>query len=208
MMESCDWTKAVGAFSQLGMMLIAVTALHTWKDQAKAKKQTDYLDELTDAVHEYIQALASPIQAFEFIRIGIESHTGDVARYGANASAIEYIERRGREDSAELWEKLGKANTIIARVNSLVARGQVYGFQDFTSGADSIRMLLWQHERLQVVASMIGKPSLNWEHPQVIGALEKMLTIIPSDIEAHRQKHDVEFIRFVEANYRQIYSGT
>lgn len=189
------------------MMLIAVTALYSWKDKAKAEKRTEYLDELIDAVHEYIQALAAPVQSFKFIRIGIDSHSGDVARYGANAPAIDYIGRRGKEDSAELWEKLSKANALIARVNALVAKGQVYGFQDFTSAANAIRMLLWQHERLQVVASMIDNSNLNWEHPQVVSALEKMLSIDPADIDAHLQKYDVEFLKFVEANYRQIYSS-
>ena len=207
-MELTDWLKVAGALSQIGTLLIAAIALNTWKDQAKAKKQTDHLDELTDAVHEYIQTLAAPIQVLKFVRIGIESHLGDTSKYGSNASAIQYIERRGKEDSAELWRKLNEATASIARVKSLMARGQVYDLQEFSNGADSIRMLLWQHDRIQVVAAMIGNPNLNWEHPLVIGALKNALAVDPADIDAHLQKYDIEFIQFVQANYRRIYSDT
>lgn len=203
-----DWTKVAGAVAQIGMMLVAVTALTAWKHQAKAKKQTDFLDGLTDAVHEYIQALAAPLQTFKFVHIAIESHSGNSTAHGANAPAIEYIQRRGKEDSVELWEKLNKANEAIARINSLVTRGQVYDFQDFSSGTDSIRMLLWQHERIQAVAAMIGNPNLNWENPRVIETLEKALTVDPADIDTHLQKYDIQFIQFVVTNYRRIYSDT
>ena len=55
---------------------IALRALETWKHQSKAQKQTDFLDELTDTVHEYIQQLAQPIEMLKMVRIGIKSHAG------------------------------------------------------------------------------------------------------------------------------------
>lgn len=205
-MEALDWTKAAGAVAQIGMLLVAVTALTAWKHQAKAKKQTDFLDELTDAVHEYIQMVAAPLQALKFVRIGIESHSGNYSAHGANAPAIEYIQRRGKEDSTALWDKLNRANEVIARINSLMARGQVYDLQEFSSAANSIKMLLWQHERIQTVALMIGNPHLNWENVHVLRVLGEALSVNPDDIGAHLQKHEIEFIKFVETNYRQIYS--
>lgn len=207
-LDAADWLKAAGGLSQIGTMLVAATALSAWKHQAKAKKQTDFLDELTDAVHEYIQAMVAPVSMFKFIQIGIASHKGDYSKYGKNADAIAYIERRGKEDSAHLWERLNKANAVISRINSLVARGQVYDFRDYDSATASIRMLLWQSERLQSVAALIGSSSLNWDHPQVKSVFEKVLALDASDMESHLKEHDQTFIKFVESNYKQIYSGT
>ena len=69
-------------------------------------------------------------------------------------------------------------------------------------------MLLWQHQRLQVVASMIDSPTLNWQHPEVLKGIENMLTVQPNDIEEHFQKYNLEFISFVQENYKDIYAGT
>lgn len=69
-------------------------------------------------------------------------------------------------------------------------------------------MLLWQHQRLQAVASIIGSTNLYWNNPEVMKAIENMLTVDPADVQAHLQKHNVEYINFVNENYRKIYSRT
>jgi len=35
-----------------------------------------------------------------------------------------------------------------------------------------------------------------------------MLTVQPEDIEEHLKKHNINFIKFVDDNYKDIYKGT
>ncbi len=207
---SIDWLKLLQTFAVLFTAFIAYGAINTWKRQAKAKKQTDFLDELTDTVHEYTQALSRPLEFLKFIYIGFESHRNlspepDNDKY---PHIIAYIKSRGAEDSEKLWEHLKRGNDLVAKIESLVVRGQVYGFKNYGICHDSVKMLLWQHRRIQVVASMIGSPSLNWNHPKVIKGIENMLTVQPEDIEKHLKKYNINFIEFVDDNYKDIYKGT
>jgi len=209
-LASIDWLEVVQTLAALLAIYVAFAALSTWKHQSKAQKQSDYLDKLTDTVHEYIQALAAPIEVLKIIRIGIESHKGIPfsADYGPNTHVIAYIESRGSEYSKKLWEYLSKSDSLVAQINSLVARGQVYDLKNFVDCINSVKMLLWQNQRLQVVASIIGSTNLYWKNPEVMKAIENMLTVDPVDVEVHLQKHNVEYINFVNENYRKIYSGT
>lgn len=209
-LTAVDWLAVTQAIAAVLAVYVAFAALHTWKHQSKAQKQTDYLDELTDTVHEYIQTLASPIEILKIIYLGIESHRGMPTSkdYEKNSHVIAYIERRGKEDSEKLWAHLKTVEPLAARVKSLVARGQVYGFKNFPTCVNSIRMLLWQVNRLHGFAAIVGNSSWNWDNAEVIKTLEQILTVEPGDIETHLQKYNAEFLGFVGENYRQIYDGT
>ncbi len=207
---SIDWLKLLQTFAVLFTAFIAYGAVNTWKRQAKAKKQTDFLDELTDTVHEYIQALSRPLEFLKFIYISFESHRNlspesDNDEY---SHIIAYIQSRGEEDSEKLWEHLKKGNDLVAIIESLVVRGQVYSFMNYVICQNSVKMLLWQHQRIQIVASMIGNPSFNWKNEKVIKGIENMLTVQPEDIEEHLKNHNINFIEFVSDNYNDIYKGT
>ena len=208
-LASIDWLGLLQTIAALFVAYIAYAALNTWKHQAKAQKQTDFLDELTDSVHEYMQALAPSIEFLKSIHIGFESHKGlQPQSEQEHSHIIAYITARGTEDAKRMWEYLNNCNPLVARIQSLVARGQVYGFKKYGSCQDSTKMLLWQHQRLQAVALMIDSPTLNWQHPEVLKSIENMLTVQPNDIEEHFQKYSLEFISFVQENYKDIYAGT
>lgn len=208
-LEKIPWLDLVQTFAVIFTAYIANAALNTWKHQEKAKKQTDFLDHLTDLVHEYIQSLSHPISFLKFIYISFESHKHLPNNSGHKYSnIIAYIQSSGKKDSQELWELLKTSGEYVAKTQALVARGQVYGFENFRKCHDAIKMLLWQHQRLQVVASMVGSPSYNWDHPEVIKSLESMLTVQPDDIEDNLQKYNVELLEFVQENYQAIYKGT
>jgi len=208
-LDKIEWLELMQTISVIYAAYIASVALHTWKHQAKAKKQTDFLDQLTDTVHEYIQSLLQPTELVKFIHIGFESHKNLPANSDQEYShIIAYITARGSEDAKNLWGYLNKNTPLVAKIQALVAKGQVYGFINFNKCQDSIKMLLWQHQRLQVVASIIGSASRNWEHPEVIKGLEDMLTVQPDNIENLIQKHNMDFLEFVQENYQSIFKGT
>lgn len=204
-----EWLNLIQTIAVIFAAYIAYAALHTWKYQAKAQKQTDFLDQLTDSVHEYIQLLSQPVGLVKLIHIEFESYKGLLGNPDHQYSnIIAYITARGNEDSKKLWEHLNSTNHLVAKIQALVAKGQVYGFINFNKCQNSIKMLLWQHQRLQVVASLIGSTNLNWEHPDVIKGIENMLTVQPDDIENHLQKYNLEFLGFVQENYKSIFKGT
>ena len=71
-----DWSGVIQSAASVVVAVVAFRALATWKQQLKAQKQTDLLDELTDTVHEYIQLMAHPTEMLKLIRISIDSHIG------------------------------------------------------------------------------------------------------------------------------------
>jgi hypothetical protein len=204
-----EWLNLIQTIAVIFAAYIAYAALNTWKHQAKAQKQTDFLDQLTDAVHEYILSLSQPVELVKFIHIGFENYKnlpGNLDHQYSNI--IAYITARGAEDSKKLWEPLNSNSHLVAKIQALIAKGQMYDFINFNKCQDSIKMLLWQHQRLQVVALLTGSMSLNWEHPVVIKGIENMLTVEPVDIENHLLKYNLEFLSFVQENYQFIYKGT
>ena len=208
-LRTIEWLNLVQTLAVIFMAYIAYMALHTWKHQAKANRQTSFLDELTDAVHEYIQSLSRPIEFLKLIYIGFDSYRDLPTNIDHKHShVIAYITARGSDEAEKMWEYLSSSNALVARVQALVARGQVYGFNEYTKCQKSVDMLLWQHQRLQVVASIIGSPTLNWEHPEVVKGIENMLSVQPTDIQDHLKRENIVFLEFVRNNYKSIYKDT
>ena len=207
---SLNWLGIVNTAATCCLAVAAFWALNSWKHQDKARKQADFLDELTDTVHEYIQSISRPNEHLRYIRIGFESHqnTVDAPDGTLEQGAIAYIEKVGGSDSNRLWESLEPCMKLSAKLNALVARGQVYGLLSYDSCREAVSMLVWQQQRLQVVASMLGNANLNWKNPVVRNSLEKMLTVQPDDISDYLNENGAKFLSFVNENYKRIYSGT
>lgn len=212
-----DWSgiiqsaaSVVVAAASVVVAWLAYRALTTWKKQLKAQKQTDLLDELTDTVHEYLQLMVQPTQKLKFIRISIDCHVGLLTNRGniKNPKVVAYIERLGKNDSKEIWEYIGGCNSSVAKIQSLVAKGQVYGLLNYDVCQDTCKVLLQQHERLQAVATVIGSTSMNWDNPDVQESIESMLKVTPEDIEVHMAKQNKKYIEFVAENYRAIFQNT
>ena len=206
---SINWLGSIQTLAVLFGAYVAYQALNTWKHQSKAQKQTEFLDELTDSVHEYIQALSQPVQFLKFIHIGFDCHKNLPTNIKHEYShIIAYITARGTESADKMWGYINDSNHLVAKIEALVARGQVYSFNKYDKCQKSIDMLLWQHQRLQVVASIIGSPTMNWDHPDVIEGIKNMLTVQPDDIEEHIKKQNVEYLEFFQENYQEIYKDT
>lgn len=209
-LKSIDWLELIQTIAACLTVVAAYLAINTWKHQSKVQKQTDFLDVLTDAVHEYIEALSRPQEYLKFLRIGFESYRGlhGSADDSLKGGVITYIEKNGKHDAQRMWEYLELSGRLASKLNALVARGQVYGFSQYDQCRRSIEMLLWQHQRLQVVASMIGSTSLNWANPMVQQSIDNMLTVQPEDIASLLNIHNKAYIEFVNANYKRIYVRT
>lgn len=204
-----DWLGLMQTIAVLFATWVAYMALNTWRHQAKANKQTDFLDQLTDAVHEYIQSLTRSVEFLKYIHIGFDSHRNPPTNIDHKHShVVAYITAKGNRDAEKMWEFLSSSDTLVAKVQALVARGQVYGLDDYPKCANAVKKLLWQHQRLQVVASMIGSPNWNWENPEVTRGIDNMLSVTPEDIEKYLQRENVEFLEFARSNYRSIFNGT
>jgi len=91
------------------LAVIATLALRTWKYQTRAEKHIQFMDGLTDTVHEYIQAMQAPIEALKYIEIAIESHLEVAALQHKDtkyAGIISYIAKEGKVDQTRLFEYL------------------------------------------------------------------------------------------------------
>ena len=202
-----DWSGIIQSTASVVVASVAIYALTTWKQQQKAQKQTDLLDELTDTVHEYLQLMVQPIEMLKFMRISIDSQIDSRTNRDKikNPKVEAYIESRGENDSKKLWEYIRKCNSSVAKIQSLVAKGQVYGLLNYYVCQNTCEMLLWQHKRLQVVASVIGSPTMNLENPLVQESIDNMLKVTPESIKDHMDEQYKKYIEFVGENYRAIY---
>ncbi len=203
-----DWSEIVTGIVGIWMAVIATMALNTWKRQSKAKKQTDFLDELTDTVHKYINDISGPSEFVKYVKIGIESSQGLdhlLDKKLKNPKAIAYIKELGKDDSKRLDEYLEHCKSSISKIHALVAKGQVIGLKDYKKCQNSCRMLTWQYERIQGLSFMIGNPSVNWKNEDVQRTLTKVIALDHDNINKYIGENYTLFLTFVKDNYEKIF---
>jgi hypothetical protein len=205
---SLDYTDIITCIVSIWMAVVATMALNTWKRQSKAKKQTDFLDEITDAVHKYINDLYGPTEVVKFIKFGIESHLispllqeKDVE----NPEIVAYVKQSGERDAKFLNEQLEKCNQSVFRIHTLMAKGQVLGFKNYDVCHESCRMLTWQYERIQALSFMIGNVHLNWKNEEVQKTLKATTSLEHGDIQKYVAEYNKKFLTFVKKNYEEIF---
>ena len=205
--KNIEWLNLVQTIASIFVAFVAYRALETWKHQSKAQKQTDFLDELTDTVHEYIQQMTQPIEMLKMVHIGIDSHSHITNENNTNefSGPIAYIGRRGTDDAKQLWEYINQCNHSVSKIQSLLAKGQVYDLKKYNICNESCTNLVWQHKRIQGVASIIGSQYMNWDNPKVQTALKNVLAIKPSEIESSLREQNSIYLGFVKDNYSAIY---
>ena len=206
-MRGWDWAEIVKGGVSIWVAIVATLALKTWKRQSKAQKQTDFMDEITNSVHEFIMGMAGPTEILKYIKIGIESHAKlpDLIADIENPEAVAYIQKYGKEDSKRLIEKLNLCNPSLTKIRSLSAKGQVFGFKNYKECQNACTMLTWQYDRIQALCYVIGNPSLNWENPEVQKTLSKVIQMDPEEVRRELEKYNVLFLSFITENYSKIY---
>lgn len=199
------WLEIIKAAAPVATAFVAFFALKNWQRQDKAKRQADFLDQLTEAVHTFIAEMSKPLTLAQFIKTNMESHAptwegGDQSKKGV----IAYIEKRGEEDSKRLLKALETVQPTTIRLRSLVAKGQVFRLKGYTQCQDAVAMLTWQFDRLEALMAFIGSPSWNWEHPEVSSLLAKM-AINTDEVQKSLKDNNVAIIEFVTATYGHMY---
>ena len=187
--------------------LVATLALCTWKKQLKAQIKTDFLMELTDSIHKFIDLMSAPITIVYVIKTGIEVYSDlpDPNNSFKKFGVVGYIRDKGAKDGERLYESLKPCRELLAKIKSLLAKGQVFGLENYNNGYNACNMILWQHERIQGFCLMVESGSLNWDNPKIKKALDNVLTLTSEDIKKNIEEHNVKFLDFVKNNYQKIY---
>ena len=193
----------IGAIATVWLVYIAKCALNTWKKQSKAQKQFDFMDQITDAVHELIGLLENPIAVVRVIKIGIESHS-EPSHTTEIESAIKYIKASGKRDAKQLLEHLQSCRQTLFKVRSLAAKGQVYGLTNYEECRQACNMISWQHDRMQSLYTMIGLESWNWENPEVKESLAQVISLDADEMKQQIDKASERFLVFVRDNHQAI----
>jgi hypothetical protein len=200
------WLEILKTTAAIAAAGIALSALRNWKRQDRAKRHADFLDQLIDAVHDYMSLMNRPVTLGGFVKIGMKAH--EPTWLGGDqrvAGAIEYIKKRGQEDSKRLLEALERCRSATVRIQALVAKGQVFRFEDYVQCQNAAKMLTWQFDRLEALGAAIASSTWNWENPEVLGWLEKVMTIEQEDLQTHLTVHNVAILEFAARTYERTY---
>ena len=207
LLSEWNWAEIVKCIVSIWVATVATLALKTWKRQSKAQRQIDFMDEITDSVHEFIDSMAAPTEMAKYIKIGIESYAGtpNLDTEIENPGAVAYIQRQGKEDSKRLNEYLKPCSPSLTKIRSLSAKGQVLGLKNYKDCHNACSMLTWQHDRIQAICYLIGSDSLNWRNPKVQESLSKVIQLDPEKIKKEIEEQNLRFLTFVKENYEWIY---
>lgn len=206
-LSSWNWAEIIKGIVSIWVATVATLALKTWKRQSKAQKQTDFIDEITESVHEFIDLMAAPTEMVKYVKIGIESYASlpELDQSLENPEAVAYIQKKGQEDAKQLYEYLKPCTQPLSKIRSLVAKGQVFGFKNYNECQNACAMITWQYERIQALCYIIGSGSLNWKNPEVQESLRKVISLDSGDIEKQIKEQHVKFLIFIKDNYKTIY---
>ena len=201
-----DWSNVFQSIAVIWTACIATYALHTWKRQSKANLKIRFLDELTESIHEFILQSDPSIQMLQFVRIGMESYTlGSESDEITREGVIEYINKRGKEDSQRLFEHLSKCNNSISRINSLSAKGQIFNLINYTKCTEACKNLTALYNQIQAIASIINGESTNWENELANNVLQKLMVFDHKKIYEQIGLQNVKYLEFVKDNFKHIY---
>lgn len=207
---SWNWIGITQCLIGFATLYIAISALNVWKKQHKASQVSNLLDQLTDSVHSYLQSLSVTIQYLNFTQIGIDSCQYDMGvdqNSDRKLWAIKFIEKEGKETSERLFASLKDSEASYNKIKSLLVKGQIYGIPNFVDGINSCNNLLWQYDRLQAFAVMIGSPNMNWDNPKVNEGLENILDITNSSIDSYLKEHQKVFFEFSRDTFQNQYEN-
>lgn len=208
-LDAIRWPETISALAAVATAIIALCALQTWRHQDKAKGKAEFLDELIEAAHTYIAEMTGPITLLEIAKIGMQAHAPtwgngepeDIAVKGA----IAYIQKNGEHDGKRLLEVLETVQPSVVKLRSLAAKGQVFKFEDYAKCQKAVAVLTWHFDRIEALIAVIGSPTWNWEHPDVLRHLKDIMAIDPDEIRKSIQENNVALLEFTSEAYKQIY---
>jgi hypothetical protein len=103
--RSIEWAEMLKVVAALWTAGIATYAVNTWRRQTKANRRVDFLSELLESIHGFIESIHPPIEMVRIVKIGIESHRGSPSDSidEPNPHLFTYIQRNGERDAEKLY---------------------------------------------------------------------------------------------------------
>lgn len=201
-----NWLAIAQVLVVIWMATIATFALNTWRRQIKAQRYIDFIDELTDTVHDFIQSMSSPVHFLKLTKIGINSYVGihNKPQGMKNPEAVAFIENRGKSTAENFLEYLDTIKPIVSKMNSLVAKGQVFRIENYFQCQDACMRLIWSHNQIEAFTMMMSTPDLAWNNPDIQQSLDKVLSIDSEQIESNLIEQNSKFLLFARQAYSKI----
>jgi len=205
-LKNLDLTGPLTAGATCVTAWVALQALHTWKKQLFAEKKIEFIDELTNTVHEYIVEISPAVDYLKYIKMSIDAHSSSVfpTDKRLNAGMINFIEKAGKSHQEKLMSYLDKTRTVLKKVAPLNAKGQVFGFDDYLECHQVCTNLCEIYEKLGSIAVLIGNTSLNWENPEVQNVLDKLKNFEFNSVREQMDKDHVKFLSCINKMYKRL----
>lgn len=206
-----EWANIIQGIGSIWIALIARKALTTWKSQLKAEKQIEFLDDLVNTTHEFVQYLSPAIQMLEIIKRSISCHKGLDYQFEKDvedkdiAQVISYIKKSGKKDFKTINEYLNKCIISMNKIRSLAVKGQVLGFANYNKCQVSCESIIWQHGRLEAFSYMIQNDSAYWPNKEIQDYIALISQLTSKEIKEDLSKHQIIFLEFVTDTYKSIY---
>lgn len=208
-LDAVRWPETISAFAAVVTAIIAMIALQTWKYQDQAKSKAEFLDALIETAHTYIAEIPKPITLLEMAKIGMTSHapTWENGEQGETAirGAIAYIQKHGEQNGKQLLEVLEPVQSLVIKLRSLTAKGQVFKFDNYVECQNAVVMLTCHFDKIEAFTAVICSPTWNWDHPEVLKLLRNVMTINPEEIRADVKKNNVAILEFARESYKRLY---
>lgn len=208
-LAAVDWLEVLRSLAPVATAGIAFAALRNWRRQDKAKRQSEFLDELIEATHTYVIEVEKPIEMMRMSKIGMASHVQNWAEGSEEdkkvAGAIAYIHKNGEDHGKRLSAMLAETEPTLVRLRSLSAKGQVFGFADYKKCQDAVVVITWHMGRIVSYLSIIQSPTWNWEHPEIRDLLVKVMAIDPDEMRASIGQNNAALLKFAQDTYQRIY---
>jgi len=201
-----DWVAIIQGIVGIWVAIIATIALNTWKRQIKAHKHIEFLDELTDTIHNFILSMSEPITRLEFTKIEIDCYTGihNEPEDMKNPEAVAFIKKDGKSARDDIRECLTAVRPILGKMKSLIAKGQIFGIDNYSQCQEACKMLEWSYNQIEAFFSIIGRQHWNWDNPRVQSTLEKVLSVNPEEIKNNLTRQNTIFLLFAKQAYAKI----
>lgn len=199
-------SQIISTAATVAIAFFAWIGLQTWEKQTHTQKKLQFVDDLNDAVNEYILAMNIPIEFVSNFEIGIKYYTeAEVSRGDTNENAgfIKYIEKNGKEQGKWLFETLEKARPLSSRIHSLIIKGQILNFNDYNKTFQHCKMLMWSHDLISGFAMLLSSTSLNWENDLVQANLNSYREIRSSEISENLATHQIKVLKFCQRIYKE-----
>lgn len=203
-----DWPAALEASAAVVTAVLAYKAIKIWRQQDSAAREADFLDKLVDEMHNFISQFSRPLAQLRVILISIRSHS---PREGTEDERLiegvqAFIACDEGDSAAELIEALKSVQPSLIALQSLMAKGQVFGFRDYPAAYHNLLAIIQPYSRCQSVAEIIDRKHWNWQNDEVRRVALSTLKIDVDDVSNSIGRSNAAVIYCTNGWYRSLYA--